>query len=381
MKCEREINEEVVSETLCGGPEIVADLTAEWQELCSAPGNYLPFCRPEWVAAYTQKQKKKRLLLLLVRISGKLRALLPLIPETESVSYLPVRILRGPSEFLLWPSDILVASESDRQLAVQELWRLIRERGGWDVVELPNIPEGGVAEDLLKIAESEGYHTYRWEYMHSPYIALPQHSEVKDPLQLARSSNLRKRLRNISNRMDKEGGVRVHHFDRADREILQCLYDLEASSWKGEKGSAILSKENEVVFWNTITFAAQESGSLSMHALEFRGHIVGVSLGFKYKNRFYGIKLGWDEQFRSYALGHMLVRESLADCCRDDISEFHMMGLRSDWKEQWSETTLAHSMCYIFRNGLYGSLMRKATMKDILWKKKTFEIRQEHIEA
>lgn len=370
----------VIGETLSGGPEVVEQLTPEWCQLCDSPSNQLPFCRPEWVAAYVRKQKDARVLLFTVRLSGKLCGLLPLIPKTARKSFFPVRVLRGPSEYLLWPSDVLISSESERQVVARELWRLTRQHRGWDVIELPNVPKGGIAEDLLKLAETEGFRTYRWEYMHSPYLALSEHHGAQDPLQIARSSKLRRNLRVTLRKIESEGGVRTHHFETADPQILHALYEHEACGWKGEAGSAILSSERDQVFWNTIASVAEQNRYLSMCALEFQGRIVAVGVGFNYKQKQFGMKLGWDGQLRSYSLGHLLVWAMLSDCCRRGISEFHLMGLRSDWKEQWTRTTQPYSMCYIFRKGLYGSAVRTAELRSIAWRKKTFASRQEYLE-
>ena len=43
---------------LHGGPEIIDSLADEWRLLCDAPGNQLPFNRPEWVKAYFRNNDK-----------------------------------------------------------------------------------------------------------------------------------------------------------------------------------------------------------------------------------------------------------------------------------------------------------------------------------
>ena len=169
------------------------------------------------------------------------------------------------------------------------------------------MPKGGVAEDVLKAAVTEGYDVHRWEHMHSPYIRLANDISEKTSVPLVRSSKLRRNLRKMIKKLEAEGGLKVHHFDRADPGMLHRFYELEASGWKGQQGSAILSSAKETNFWNTIAAGAAKNHYLSVTALEHKGNIVAISLGFTYRNRLFGMKLGYDNQLKSYSMGQLLV--------------------------------------------------------------------------
>ena len=368
------------AETLRGGPEIVDILAEEWRLLCDVSGSPLPFSRPEYVAAYFRNNKKAKFLIISVRMNGKLKAVLPLIERTRRLSYLPATVLRGPSDFDLWPFDILMDSGSESVMVEKTLWDAVRNLGGWDIIELPNIPGGSAAENLLRIVADEGYLTHTWEYMHSPFISLSDYPGVRDPLQIARSSSLRGNIRKILRKLENEGSIKVHHLDKADPTILQRLYEMEASGWKGEKGNAILLRQADQTFWDEITQWGQQFGFLSLHALEMQGQIVGGSVGLTYRDRYYGLKLGWDERYRSYSLGHLLVLSNLETCLKRGLSEFHMMGLRSPWKEQWTAKVRPYSNCYIFRKGLYGRALRAAKLRAISWQARTISTQEGYIE-
>jgi CelD/BcsL family acetyltransferase involved in cellulose biosynthesis len=355
------------AETLRGGPEIVDILAEEWRLLCDVSGSPLPFSRPEYVAAYFRNNKKAKFLIISVRMNGKLKAVLPLIERTKRLSYLPATVLRGPSDFDLWPFDILMDSGSESLTVEKTLWDSVRNLTGWDILELPNIAEGSAAENLLQIAAAEGYPTHRWEYMRSPYISFSDYPGVKDPLEIARSLNLKKNVKKILRKLENEGGIKVHHLDKADPILLQSLYDLEASSWKGEKGSAILLRQADRTFWDEITQWGQQIGILSLVALEIKNEIAAVGVGLSYNNRYYGLKMGWDNRYKSYSLGHILLYNVLEYCLEHGLSELHLMGLRSPWKERWTNTTRPYSDCYIFRKGLYGRALRVAKLRAISW--------------
>ncbi len=371
----------VAGEVLSGGPGIVEFLAEEWRQLCDASDHPLPFNRPEWVGAYFRSNDKaRRFFLLTVRIDGKLKAVLPLIDRKRWISRMPANVLRGPSDFDLWPSDILVADESVRPTAARELWRLVRGLKGWDVIELPNIPQGGAAEEFLRAATEDGFPSHRWEYMQSPCIRLEDRAGMQDTSDIALSASLRRNIRGALRKVEKEGGIQVRSSDRFDSFLLQRLYELEASGWKGEQGNAILLREKDRRFHDDIAIAAQNSGYLSLHALEMKGQVVAVSMGFNYKKIFFGMKMGWDQGLKSFSLGHLLINAILKDCLRNSVTEFHMMGLKSDWKTQWTKNTLPYSTCYVFHKGIYGKVVKSAIRKSISYQVQTISSHEGHIQ-
>jgi len=130
-------------EILKGGPEIIDGLANEWRSLCDASGNSMPFNRPEWVKAYFRNNDKARFLVFFVRVDGKMKALLPLIDRKQKRSFFSVNVLRGPSDFNLWPTDVVISPDSDRRAMSGALWDHMVKIGSWDIVVLPNLPKGG----------------------------------------------------------------------------------------------------------------------------------------------------------------------------------------------------------------------------------------------
>ena len=371
---------DIVREVVWGGPEVVEEVAEEWKRICSSPLNALPFCRPEWVTAYFRKQRKKQFWILTVRVSGRLAAVLPLVGYTKRLSFLPTRILRGPSEFQLFPFDIPIGVGSDRSAVVKELWTLLRDIGHWDVIEIPNVPEEGVAIELLKNAVEDGFSTCRWRYMNSPYLPLSEMRDVGEPISAARSANLRRTIRKSLNKCEKAGGIKTHHFVRADNAILQRLYQLEACGWKGDAGTAILSEEKERRFIQEIAQAGDELGCLSIHTVELDGQLGGVALGFEYKNRYFGLKMGWDQNLKNLAFGHLLTLAVVGDCIKKAISEVHLLGFESDWKSKWTDRVIPHSICYIYKNNIHGKIIKWLKRRSIDDSIRKFKNRNEHIE-
>jgi len=370
-----------VGAAIRGDAQTIEQLAGEWSQLSEAPCNGLPFTRPEWVKAYLHNYDDPPFVALTARRDGRLSALLPLFEQKEKVLRLPIRMLLAPSGFTLWPTDVLVSEEATRRAATAALWGALRRMPGWDVLEIPNVPAGGAAEDLLAAAREDGFPTMRWEYMHSPIISLRDRGAVDDPLQIPRSQNLRKSIRRALRKAHEAGGLQTLHFTEADPAILHRLYDLEAASWKGEAGTAILSRAKDRVFVDAIASAAQSGGYLSIHALEVGGALVAVLLGFSYRRRFFALKLGIDESLKSLSLGHLMVYSVVAHCLCGGIDEIELMGLQSDWKKQWTGGVRPHAHCYVFNGRICGRLMRLQWKRDIRQTERGFSSHRERLSS
>jgi CelD/BcsL family acetyltransferase involved in cellulose biosynthesis len=347
-----------------GNAAVIDGIADEWRQLCDAAPTSLPFYRPEWVAAYVRNCEAP-MRLLAAREADTLAAVLPFIEKRTKVCRIPVTVLRAPSDFNVWPFDVAIAPGADRRRTVEALWRSLRRTDTWDIVELPNVPQDGVLTGLLDAAERDGFATHRWPYMNSPYLALGRFDAGTSPLQVVRSSSLRKTIERGFRRAGQGGGIKAHYVDAGASELLSRMYELEAAGWRGDEGTAISSRRKDRVFWDEITRSSERFGYLSVCGLELDQRIIAVAVGFKYHGRYFGLKLGWDETQRSYALGHLLVHEIVGRCLDDGVDELHFMGLRSDWKTQWTPTTMPHATCYIFRRGLRGRIARGSTLRRI----------------
>jgi perosamine synthetase len=369
---------ELTGEVRRGGSEIVDALADDWRRLCDGPLNDLPFSRPEWVQAYFRTNTGTWVLFVLRR-AGTLVALLPLLERKVRLSRLPATVLRAPSDFHLWPFDIPVAADVDRTAVAAALWGLVRRSRAWDVLELPNVPRGGFGESLCDCATGGGLPSHRWEYMRSPYVVLE--GRPKDPLRLARSDNLRHNLKAAFRRIEREGGMRVVLDRDARPDVLHRFLELEHSSWKGRAGFSVATREKDVAFLDAVCRAGVEGGHLYLYSLEVGGQIVGVFIGLECKSSLFAVKMAWDEDLKRLSLGHVLVHAVLGDCAERGLRAVHLGGLRSAWKEQWTDQSIPHATHYLFRDSVYGRLVKRAQLRRIEEMIAPFSPRLGHIES
>ncbi len=351
-------------EVLRGGVEIVERIADEWRELCDNGPCDQPFYRPEWVGAYARAfAPTKNLCLFTVRIEGSLKAILPLEQERTFFSGLPVTKLRGATGLHSFRYDLVRTGGEEGDAAVQALWNFLKSYPPWDLLELPYVPEDGVLPQLLTLARADGFLVGQKESFRSPYIALADWSGERDKWPEYISGRFRKDLRRVARQLAAQGDLQLRRIERADIHLVQCFYELERSGWKGREESAIACAPRIRQFYDELARAADRFGYLSLYLLELNGQMVAGHFGLTYRGRYFSPKVAYDERYKQYSPGQVLMHLILRDCAARGIREFDILGPWAEWKGRWTPLVRTHFRYYIFRKTWYGHLLFAASFR------------------
>jgi CelD/BcsL family acetyltransferase involved in cellulose biosynthesis len=335
-----------------GGIEAIERLAPQWRSLCKEGPNDEPFYRPEWIAAWLRAfHPQGKFLLIAAYIEDRLAGILPLMVCRSYHAGLPVRKLRGAANVHSCRFDLIRGAGGDGDTAVSAIWEFLRNLDDWDVIELPDVPEGGAGELLLETARKDGYLTGMWESIRSPYIAL---SGVQDAAAVPLSGHFRRNLRQRLSKARQQYRIHLRRSDTADPSALKRFYELEHAGWKGRQGTAVASEAATRGFYDEIARAAAEFGYLSLFLLEFEGHVVAGHYGLTWEGRYYSLKVAYDEPYAAYGPGHLIVDAILRDCIERRIHEFDFLGPSMKWKSEWTAETHKHAHWYVFHRGLVG---------------------------
>ena len=340
-------------ETLTGGLELFAQLGDEWRELLGRVQNDSPYWRPEWIlAALRAYTPQAKVVVVTVRQRGILCALLPLVEERGKFAGLPARKLRAPLTTVGVGVDIPRAvSEQDAAIAL--IWNALRARKDWDVLELPSVFEGAAIEQLSAFAQNDSHRTGSWTIPLIAFFVIPQGPAAKKDLEkYPRHPKLRSKVRQRETKLAALGSVRLVRTEKNGASDLQRFYDMEAAGWKGKEKSAIISDPRSHQFFDEVTREAEKSGHLCLYTLELDGKPIAAHIGFTYRGRYWAAKSTYDENYRDYAPGHLIVKAILQDCSDRGISEY-VMGIREDWKMEWTQDVRKRSYQCIFNRGLW----------------------------
>jgi len=346
-----------VAEAISGGPEVLESLASEWAQLCNEAGrDQNPFCRPEWIIAYTQAYDLKQILLVTARVNGRLRAVLPLVRERGNMWGVPARKLCRAAAADAPRFDLaLTGDDSEAAVVVRTLWHCLRDDMSWDVIELAGVPKSAACWWLMTEAEKDGFPTGYRSSSRTPIISLTDLPDTGEDPWLARTShNFRGQLRKKTRRLQKEGQLRLERFDHATPEVLERYYELERSTWKGEKGYDIVSDSRRLRFYNEIARALERLGYLSIFFLALDDRLIAGNICITSGGKLFALRCAFDPAFGSYSPGQILINWVLRDCVARQLSEFDFMGDDYEYKRHWTSQTLDHGYCYIFRRGLFG---------------------------
>ncbi len=347
-------------ETLTGGLELFAQLGDEWREFLDRVQNDSPYWRPEWIlAALRAYSPQAKVVIVTVRQRGSLCALLPLVQERGKFAGLPARKLRAPLTTVGVGVDIPCAAtdseqpDSEQDAAIALIWKALKAKKGWDVLELPSVFEGAAIERLSALAEKDAHRTGNWTIPLIAFFAIPQGPTAKKDLEkYPRHPKLRSKVRQRETKLAALGSVRLLRTEKDGARDLQRFYDMEAAGWKGKEKSAIISDPRSHQFFDEVTREAEKSGHLCLYTLELDGKAIAAHIGFTYRGRYWAAKSTYDENYRDYAPGHLIVKAILQDCSERGISEY-VMGIREDWKMEWTQDVRKRSYQCIFNRGLW----------------------------
>ena len=109
--------------------------------------------------------------------------------------------------------------------------------------------------------------------------------------------------------------------------LLDEMFALEASGWKGREGTAILSNPQDAHFYRALAFAAAEAGALRIATLREEGRLLAYEYCVVGGESVLAMKVGYDETRSRLQPGHMVALMNIRDACDDPaLAWYDMLG-------------------------------------------------------
>lgn len=128
-----------------------------------------------------------------------------------------------------------------------------------------------------------------------------------------------KELRRQRNRLAEHGDV-TFHIARTPAEIadgVETFLTLEASGWKGERGTALLQNDGDTTFIRNATRDLAERGQCEIVTLRAGATPVAAGVMLRHLDRAYYFKIGIDERFARLSPGVQLTLDVTRHLCTD----------------------------------------------------------------
>jgi len=329
----------------------------DWNALVETTADE-PFYRHEFIRSWIDSFVPDARLKILTGHdrAGRLVAALPLVAGRGFLYGVPVRTLVSPTNVYSCRFDLIAA---DRRGAARTFFRTLAGDDSWDVIKITDVPAGGNAWDLYNAATDAGFPSGAWESQRSPFIPLPPSYDVLEArLSPKFKSNLRRRRR----RLEERGTISVELVTGGDalEERLADCFALERSGWKGRQGTAAAQSALTRGFYTGLAHQAALGDYLSLFFLKVGGRPIAAQYGLTRRGVYSLLMTCYDEAFREYSPGHLLLEDVLRRCVTDGLSEFDFLGCVLGWKLEWNTLVRAHHWFYIFRDNRLGRTLHKA---------------------
>jgi hypothetical protein len=142
-----------------------------------------------------------------------------------------------------------------------------------------------------------------------------------DVLRDALSAKKLKELRRQRNRLAEHGDVRFT-IARSTDEIaraVEVFLELEASGWKGERGTALRQNDGDLGFIRNATRGLAETGQCEIVTMHAGDTPVAAAIVLRHLDRAFYFKLGIDEAFAKFSPGVQLTLDLTRHLCTETV--------------------------------------------------------------
>ncbi|UFS78657.1 GNAT family N-acetyltransferase [Tardiphaga sp. 37S4] len=246
----------------------------------------------------------------------RLIGLLPVITARRAYRIpLPVLVSADPYGTLSTPL-------LDRDMAPDAVTRLLEQarKAGAHALILENVSLDGAAMQTIRKSLAMQDLVPRILQSHAR-ACLDATRDADDLLRDALGAKKLKELRRQRNRLAEHGGV-TFHVARTPAEIaatIDTFLTLEASGWKGKRGTALMQDAGDNAFIRSATKALAEHGQCEIVTLRAGDTPVASGVLLRHLDRAFYFKLGVDERFAKLSPGVQLTLDVTRHLCADPV--------------------------------------------------------------
>jgi CelD/BcsL family acetyltransferase involved in cellulose biosynthesis len=290
-----------------------------WERLAESA---TPFHQPEWFAAWWDAFGEGALTVFALEPRGEVTALLPLAEHGGR--------LRSPANWHTGEFGPVAGGRDD----ARAVFGAVFEAGARSVeLDMMAPDTAGVAREAAREA---GWRVIERTVARSPWVDVTGSWEEYE---LSLSRQRRKGLRRRRRQLEDPEGLETY---------LDEAFALEASGWKGRRGSAIVSRPDTLRFYRDFAYWAAERGWLRLAFLRIGDWPIAFDFGIEHRDTWYSCKAGYDEDFRRFGPGALLLHEELRLAFASDVRRFDLMGNVDSFKLGWTDRVEERTWLHAF---------------------------------
>lgn len=232
-------------------------------------------------------------------------------------------------------------------LSRQRMWRLLAA-GGHRRLRLEALPDGESRAALRWILPTAGYAVVEQPDPANPRLALPDRWE---DLLAGLSPTLRQQYHRRRRALAATGPLRLRVTTGGPglERDLETFLRLEASGWKGRRGTALLADPPAAALYRGFAAAAAERGWLRLLLLEVAGRPVAGDLACAFTGTTFMLKTAYDEELAAHSPGLVLRGEALRAAVEEGCAGYDFLGAAEPYKLRWGAQVQPYSTITAYR--------------------------------
>jgi CelD/BcsL family acetyltransferase involved in cellulose biosynthesis len=301
-----------------------------WSGLASRALEPNPFFEPAMMlSAFRLLPHDSGLALLVVSSGARWQACMPVVPVTRwrGSPFSALSTWRHDYSFLSTP---LLDREAASDAADALVAFLRRGAKRWRFLVLDWVGEGAALEHIEAAARARRVPFVRFNSFSRAFLRRRDDGDYLAALGKETRRRLGQRRRALER---KVGAPRVVERAGGDREAVELFLALEASGWKGQEGTALLSRPEDAEFFRELCDAFARDDRLEVRELDVDEKVLAMSCRIRAGEGTFCFKVAYDEEYKSYAPGNQLEIDNLeyfhechgsswVDSCADPGNDF-----------------------------------------------------------
>lgn len=321
-------------------------LASAWEDLADRVGA-APFLQPGWIDAWWRAFGAGRLEIITLERAGRLAALIPMrrrrVGRLQSLSN--------------WHSPLFGMLAED-EAAGQELARALLSDMPTELA-VGFLPIGPELAAYRSAAVRAGSSVLQRTLERSPFVVIEGSWES---FRRRLSRHRRAELGRLRRRLEEVGELRLQVADGRERlqVLLEEVFSVEASGWKGARGTAIACRPETRRFYTDVAAWAAERGWLRLAVLRLDGRPLAVQYLLEVDGVQYALKGGYDPGAERFSPGILLLEALLERAFATGIRRFALLGGDEPYKLAFANGRQELVLFQAFAPTLAGTLHRAA---------------------
>ncbi len=234
------------------------------------------------------------------------------------------------------------------EAARTELWSALAEIKA-NRIQMQGLPHGAEGTQALsgELARA-GFRVAEVPGPFCPWLELPP---TWEELLAGVSASLRSQIKRRRRGLEKLGPVEfraVAGGETFDAD-LETFLRLEASGWKGQTGTAILSDPATERLYRDFAHAAKDKGWMRLYVLEAGGEPIAADYGVAFAGCNSFIKTGFDEAHGKLSPGLVLRAEILRSSIEEGLRHYDFLGEADTYKTRWTSEVRPRTRLFAYR--------------------------------